>query len=317
MEIWKKTRPKRQTAEGGGQAAEKPETKAAGSSLGITEKIRQRAKMAKAGYFWRKGRSGPPEPEKERAEEANGNSQSQAVKAAKAKAKLTNKEKAVFYGVGGTIILLLGWLFFENLLFGALLLPILFFTEERAAEEMEQRKKQKWEEDFGKYLTELDSHIRLGHSLEAGMSEALRSGGLFAAEEWIVQKLAMNVAAADIFNELAARKPIEDLRYFAAALDSSLQSGGNLHELMQNSLIQIQKKLQIEKEINSMLTKAKYESRLLTLFVPFLLLYLKALSPNFRQVMYQTLQGKVVMGVCLGIYLLAAYLCYSMTQVEI
>ncbi len=273
--------------------------------------------MAKAGCFWRKGRSGPPEPEKERAEEANGNSQSQAVKAAKAKAKLTNKEKAVFYGVGGTIILLLGWLFFENLLFGALLLPILFFTEERAAEEMEQRKKQKWEEDFGKYLTELDSHIRLGHSLEAGMSEALRSGGLFAAEEWIVQKLAMNVAAADIFNELAARKPIEDLRYFAAALDSSLQSGGNLHELMQNSLIQIQKKLQIEKEINSMLTKAKYESRLLTLFVPFLLLYLKALSPNFRQVMYQTLQGKVVMGVCLGIYLLAAYLCYSMTQVEI
>ena len=273
--------------------------------------------MAKAGYFWRKGRSGPPEPEKERAEEANGNSQSQAVKAAKAKAKLTNKEKAVFYGVGGTIILLLGWLFFENLLFGALLLPILFFTEERAAEEMEQRKKQKWEEDFGKYLTELDSHIRLGHSLEAGMSEALRSGGLFAAEEWIVQKLAMNVAAVDIFNELAARKPIEDLRYFAAALDSSLQSGGNLHELMQNSLIQIQKKLQIEKEINSMLTKAKYESRLLTLFVPFLLLYLKALSPNFRQVMYQTLQGKVVMGVCLGIYLLAAYLCYSMTQVEI
>lgn len=73
----------------------------------------------------------------------------------------------------------------------------------------------------------------------------------------------------------------------------------------------------MEKEINSMLTKVKYESRLLTLFVPFLLLYLKALSPNFRQVMYQTLQGRMVMGVCLGIYLLAAYLCYSMTQIEI
>ena len=198
-----------------------------------------------------------------------------------------------------------------------MLLPILVFTEERAAEELEQKRKQKWEEDFGKYLTELDSQIRLGRSLELGMSEALRSGGLFAAEDWIIRKLEMNVSAADIFSELAEKKPMEGLKYFTAALESSLQSGGNLHELMQNSLIQIQKKLQMEKEISSMLTKVKYESRLLTLFVPFLLLYLKALSPNFRQVMYQTLQGRMVMGVCLGIYLLAAYLCYSMTQIEI
>ncbi len=231
--------------------------------------------------------------------------------------RLTAKEKVIFYAAGGAVVLLLGWLFFESLILGALLLPVLVFTEERAAEEMEQRRKQKWEEDFGKYLTELDSQIRLGRSLESGMSEALRGGGLFAAEDWIVQKLEMNVSAADIFSELAEKKPMEGLKYFTAALESSLQSGGNLHELMQNSLIQIQKKLQMEKEINSMLTKVKYESRLLTLFVPFLLLYLKALSPNFRQVMYQTLQGRMVMGVCLGIYLLAAYLCYSMTQIEI
>lgn len=223
----------------------------------------------------------------------------------------------IFYAAGAGILFFLSWLFFESWLMGVVLLPLLFLSEERAAEEMEQRKRQKWEDAFGKYLTELDSQIRLGRSLESGMSEAISNGGLFAEEDWMLQKLEMNVAAADIFNELAKRKPVEGLKYFAAALDSSLQSGGNLHELMQNSLIQIQKKLQMEKEISSMLTKIKYESRLLTLFVPFLLLYLKALSPNFRQVMYQTLQGRMVMGVCLGIYLLASYLCYSMTQVEL
>lgn len=302
-------------AETGGQDSEKRKPETAGSCPPETKKGNW-ADAAKGCWFWHKNRQ--QKPEQTTADGADESRQkSKGAKGNKAKLRLTAKEKVIFYAAGGAVVLLLGWLFFESLILGALLLPVLVFTEERAAEEMEQRRKQKWEEDFGKYLTELDSQIRLGRSLESGMSEALRGGGLFAAEDWIVQKLEMNVSAADIFSELAEKKPMEGLKYFTAALESSLQSGGNLHELMQNSLIQIQKKLQMEKEINSMLTKVKYESRLLTLFVPFLLLYLKALSPNFRQVMYQTLQGRMVMGVCLGIYLLAAYLCYSMTQIEI
>ncbi|AVM68384.1 hypothetical protein C3V36_03445 [Lachnospiraceae bacterium oral taxon 500] len=313
--IWKKSRIKAWLAETGGQDSEKRKPETAGSCPPETKKGNW-AGAAKGCRFWHKNRQQKPEQTKAAGVDES-RQKSKGTKGNRAKLRLTAKEKVIFYAAGGAVVLLLGWLFFESLILGALLLPVLVFTEERAAEEMEQRRKQKWEEDFGKYLTELDSQIRLGRSLESGMSEALRGGGLFAAEDWIVQKLEMNVSAADIFSELAEKKPMEGLKYFTAALESSLQSGGNLHELMQNSLIQIQKKLQMEKEISSMLTKVKYESRLLTLFVPFLLLYLKALSPNFRQVMYQTLQGRMVMGVCLGIYLLAAYLCYSMTQIEI
>ena len=291
MQLWKKWRTNTQTAESAGEESEKHKAQTATDQTEETAKAKR-----KWSRFWQKTQAGNHKKEK---------------------AALTAKEKMIFYAAGAGILFFLSWLFFESWLMGAVLLPLLFLSEERAAEEMEQRKRQKWEDAFGKYLTELDSQIRLGRSLESGMSEALSNGGLFAEEDWMLQKLEMNVAAADIFNELAKRKPVEGLKYFAAALDSSLQSGGNLHELMQNSLIQIQKKLQMEKEISSMLTKIKYESRLLTLFVPFLLLYLKALSPNFRQVMYQTLQGRMVMGVCLGIYLLASYLCYSMTQVEL
>ena len=305
----------KQTEETGGQGAEGPKPEAAGNGSDESSRHNWPAAVAKA--FWRWGKGQRPEPVEDGVDKANQTRDKAKSKGQKPKKRLTPKEKVIFYAAGGVIGLLLGWLFFESLAFGLLLLPLLLLTEGRAAEEMEQRRKRQWEEDFAKYLTELDSHIRLGRSLEAGMSEALRAGGVFAAEDWIVQKLEMNVSAADIFSELAERRPIEGLNYFAAVLDSNLRSGGNLHELMQNSLIQIQKKLQMEKEISSLLTKAKYESRLLTLFVPFLLLYLKALSPNFRQVMYQTMQGRMVMGVCLGVYLWAAYLCYSMTQVEI
>ncbi len=235
----------------------------------------------------------------------------------KERQRLPPKQRLIYYGAGGGIAVALSWLFFESILMSGLLLPILVFLEGAAAEELRQRQKQKWEEDFGRYLAELDSYIRLGHSLESGMTEAIRKSGLLLSEDWMLKKLEMNVYATDIFRELAERRPTEGLKYFAAVIDSSLQSGSNLHELMSNHILQLQKKLQMEREIQSLLTKAKYESRMLTLFVPLLLLYLKGLSPNFRQIMYLTLSGKMVMAFCLGLYLLASYLCYSMTQIEL
>lgn len=235
----------------------------------------------------------------------------------KSSVSLRGKEKLIFYSVGMVLIFLLTWLFFESLWLGLLLSPVLLFMENIVAEEVEQRKKQKWEEAFGKFLEELDSHIRLGHSLELSTIEAIKKSEVFADEEWMAKELEMNVYVADVFQNLAEKKQVESLTYFTGVLSSSLQSGGNLHELMQNSMVQIQKRIKMEEEIHSMMTKVKYESRILTLFVPFLLLYLKGLSPNFKQIMYHSLQGRLTMGVCLGIYLLAAYLCYHMSQIEV
>lgn len=238
-------------------------------------------------------------------------------KSKKSKAVLTGKEKLAFYTAGSVLIFLLAWLFFESLWLGVLMSPILLFMENAVAEEVQQRKKQRWEESFSKFLEELDSHVRLGHSLESSTIDAIRKSEAFQNEAWMIRELEMNVYVADVFQALAGKKEVESLTHFSGVLGSSLRSGGNLHELMQNSMIQIRKRIKMEEEIHSMLTKVKYESRILTLFVPFLLMYLKSLSPNFKQVMYHSLQGRLVMCVCLGIYLLAAYLCYYMTQAEI
>lgn len=231
--------------------------------------------------------------------------------------RLKGKEKRIFYFSAVFLFLLLSWLFFESFWPGILLSPLMVWLEKKVAAEQEQAKKRKWEQAFDRYLEELDSYIRLGHSLETAMIEGLEASDLLQADQWVARELEMNVSAADVFRALAEKYQVESLTHFVGVLDSTLKSGGNLHELMQNSMLQIRKRMKTETEIQSMLTKTKYESRILILFVPFLLFYLKSLSPNFRQVMYQSLQGRLVMSVCLIIYLLAASLCYTMTQIEI
>lgn len=236
---------------------------------------------------------------------------------ARSSPKLNLKEKISFYGLGFAMLVLLTWLFYANIWPGLIFSPILFFLENIVAEEVDQRKKQRWEEAFSKYLEELDSHIRLGHSLELGTKQAIKDNDLLKTETWMVDQLEMNVYIADIFQSLAEKKQVESLTHFAGVLGSALKSGSNLHDLMQNSMVQIQKRIKTEEEIQSILTKVKYESRILIFLVPLLLVYLKSLSPNFTKVMYHSIQGRLVMTVCLGIYILATYLCHSMTQVDL
>lgn len=235
----------------------------------------------------------------------------------KRKDRLEKKEKILWYLLAGAICFSLTWIFFESLIVGLFLLPILIFLEPRVATEVRNHKMRGWEMEFSKYLTNLDSSIRLGHSLETAMVEAAKENTLFGKESWMIKELEMNVYIADIFRKLAEEKNMESIRHFASALESAIHSGSNLHELILNNIFQIQKKIRMEIEIRSMLTKIRYESGMLVGFVPFTLLYLKGLSPNFQKVMYGTLQGKTVMLLCMGIYLTASYLCYAMSQVEI
>ena len=127
--------------------------------------------------------------------------------------------------------------------------PMLLFLENTAAEEVEQRKKQKWEDSFSKFLEELDSRIRLGHSLESSTVEAIRHSEVFESEAWMIKELEMNVYVGDVFQTLAEKKEVESLTHFSGVLRSTLRSGGNLHELMQNSMVQIQKRIKTEDEI--------------------------------------------------------------------
>lgn len=215
------------------------------------------------------------------------------------------------------MFLLLSWLFYKSLLLGLIISPALLFFENMYEKEVEHIKKQKWEEKFSKYLEDLDSHIRLGHSMEYSTKQSIKESEFLQSEKWMIEELELNVYVSDVFQKLAEKKKIESLTQFAGVLDSALKSGSNLHDLMQNSIQQIQKRIKMEEEIQSMLTKVKYESRILVVFVPFLLIYLKSLSPNFSRIMYQGLYGRFIMTICLGIYLLASYFCYSMTKAEI
>lgn len=225
------------------------------------------------------------------------------------------KERWIYYGAVLVLMTALSWIFFESVFFGLFFLPLAWFAEGVAHTQVKKRRQRKQEKQFARYLEELDSNLRLGYSLEKSTLEALKKQDFQA--EWMGRELEMNVYVLEVFEHLAQKTGLESIRQFSAVLQAVAGSGGNFHEVMRHSIQQIQKKQNVEEKIQSLLTKAKYESRLLILFVPLLLLYMKTLSPNFRKVMYHSLSGKVVMMVSLVLYLFASYLCYAMTEVEL
>lgn len=230
---------------------------------------------------------------------------------------MTIKENIIYYLGGGLIGGVLSWLFFHSW-WG--ILPMLFcvwLLRKRVTDELIEWRDARFERGFCLYLKQLDSHVRLGHSLSKAVVEAAEETDVFADEQALLQSLTMNAYVVDVFRQLANKKKNENLTFFADILESSLQSGSDFHKIISNINSQIQDKARMEDEIRRLLTKSRFEALILLVLVPAMLLYLNLVSPGFAEVMYGQPAGVLAMIVFLIMYGFAAYLCYIFAKVEI
>ena len=87
--------------------------------------------------------------------------------------EMSRRENAVFYGVSGTVALLVALLFYRNILFGAVIIPFLPRLKKFAVEILKERRRREYLMQFKDFLFIAATSIGAGRSMKDSIEEKI------------------------------------------------------------------------------------------------------------------------------------------------
>lgn len=215
----------------------------------------------------------------------------------------------IYLGLCGII----SFLFFRSWIAWILLFPgVYFFLKDRRRELARKREV----EMEGQFLTGIQlvcTSLQAGYAVENAFGEAaaelrkIYSGEAFVVTEfdYIVSQTKLNRSIESLLSDLGERSRVEDIQNLAEVFYTAKRTGGDLMAIMRNTISCIQQRRETRMEIETTLAGKVMEQNMMSVIPLLILGYVTLTSPEFLEVMYEGLPGRIVMGVCLALYLLA------------
>lgn len=215
-----------------------------------------------------------------------------------------SKDEYLKYILTGLFICLgAGYLFYSNLILSGILVPfIILFLKDKKKNLIAQRK-WKLNLEFRDGLLCLTAALNAGYSLENAFSQAVMDlklmysiDSLIVREfETIVNQINMNQTVELLIEELGKRSGVEDIINFAEVLKTAKRTGGDLVHIMRATSKIINDKLEVKREIITLITAKKLEANIMNV-IPFgIILYLKTFSSGLLNPLYHNLFGIIFM----------------------
>ena len=121
--------------------------------------------------------------------------------------------------------------------------------------------------------------------------------------------LQMNQTLEGLLEDFAEREGLEDAVSFAEVFREGKRSGGNLVQIMEDTVNVIEEKEAVSREVEVLLAGRRYEQRVMAAVPAGMLLYLRLGSPGYLDSLYHSLAGICVMTLALALY--AAGICWG------
>jgi Flp pilus assembly protein TadB len=217
--------------------------------------------------------------------------------------------------VGMTLVMFAAQVFYASwtamLLFAPLgLLAIPWWRQKRADKRREQFLMQ-----YQDMLYYLSSAMSAGKTTESAFAEVSRYlmaqyGGtetdLLLELKRLAAKLAMREPVERILADMAARTGLEDVRQLSEVIAIGRRSGGNLVEILQQSIRVLREKIGIRREMETAWASKKLEQRILCVSPVALIFMLRSGTDSFMAPMYETAAGRLIMTLAL-LLIIAGY----------
>ena len=226
---------------------------------------------------------------------------------------------------GCGILSLFAWFFYRSLLAGILLSPLLipFYFKEK--KELKRKHSRELGIQFREAILAVSTNQRAGYSVENAFGEALSDMVLLYGKNSlivreltrIVKGLKNNVTLEKLLNDLGERSGNPDVEEFAQVFAVAKRSGGNMTQMIADTVGVIGERLTVENEIDVLLSAKRMEARIMDVVPFFIIGYVGLTSPGFFDVLYHNLTGIAVMSGCLGVWLFAWLLSEKIIAVEV
>lgn len=226
---------------------------------------------------------------------------------------------------GMLISSIIGFLFYQSI-FGVILLsPVIFFYCKKKRADLMHRRKWRLNMEFKDGITSLSAALKAGYSVENAFEEALKDLKLLYWEDslivrefnYINNQIRMNITAEQALEEFGERTGIEDIISFAEVFATAKRTGGDLVSIIRSASNSINDKIEVKREIITMIAAKKYEADIMKLIPPGIILFLLLLSPGFLSPLYHCISGALIMTFILGGYLAAYLMIDKISSIEV
>lgn len=239
--------------------------------------------------------------------------------------RLSIKDEAKCAGMTVVICTIAAWLLYKNIL--GVLLGIIVFPICRSSYrnmQIRQRKKELLVQ-FKDGMQCVAVALAAGYSIENAWKEALKElQELYGENAYMVEEMKqmnagiqMNQPIEQILYQFAVRSDCEDIMGFVEVFRFAKRSGGNFGKIIQNSIRLISEKLEVEREIETVLSGKKMEQKIMNIVPVCLLAYLNLTSEEFLAPLYGNIFGISVMTVVFLIYVGVLMLAQKMVNIEV
>lgn len=176
--------------------------------------------------------------------------------------------------------------------------------------------RQKWSlmVEFKDAMDSMVAALAAGYSMENAITEAYHDMMLLQGRETrmiqelyeIKKKLRLQHTLDELLLDLGRRSGVEDIVTFAQIYATARRSGGNLVQVMKRTADNIAEKMEMQREIQTMIAGKKMEAVCMTVIPLLIILYLQVCSPEFLAPLYGNVMGALFMSAALIIYIAGA-----------
>lgn len=207
----------------------------------------------------------------------------------------------------------IAFLFYNSPLVFFMLFPALIIYIKYAKQGQMRQCKCERKLQFREAMTSMYALIAAGYSLESAIREVPKELALcYGDDTWIIQsfekmteKLRMNVSAQKCLEDFAKESADEDIMSFYEVICIAKRYGGSMSIIIKMAIDKISRRIETECEIMTMMAGRKNEFIIMACVPAGIILYMRLSSPELMAVLYTQLMGKIVMTVCLFVYIAA------------
>lgn len=230
-----------------------------------------------------------------------------------------------WFGESVLVTAAISWLFYGSWYGMVLIFPVGVYLRKRYIDMCRKKRQQELLYQFKDGIQAVSAALLAGYSVENAFKEAEKElCKLYGTEalmtgEWhqINQKVAMNEPIEKRLIEFASRSGCEDVESFAEVFAFAKRSGGNFVKIIRTTISRMLGKIEVEREIDTVLAGKKLEGRIMNVMPLFILAYLNLTSKDYLQVLYKNPVGVVVMTIALGVYGMSLKLSEKILDIQI
>lgn len=238
---------------------------------------------------------------------------------------LTFKENMLLFMKAFLVVCIVDYFFYREL---KMLLPLFFIGAGYYQTEKEfllLQKRGEAREQFKELMLLVSTGQKAGYSAENAFLSGYRDmRNLYGSKSFVCKILKIlqtgrenSIDFSVLWYQIGDQTQITEIQEFASVYEISGKRSGNMAAIMEKTAGIIIKKSETEKEIEVLLCARKLEQKIMNA-MPFLIIfYINITSPGYFDRLYHCVAGKLIMTLCLTIYVAAYVLSQKMIPTKI